>query len=558
MCRFLGVREIEREREVKQFFKLNRDKNAQGKRLQQSADMNRYGELRVLELKEILRRRGARTSGNKEALVDRLLALDASEERFGEALEDNTPEAGSPFLPEGLSMSSLSAKHHRKIPNLDYGAIQDYMCADGANIHRSSYPMFKDRFLVSLQYAGSGEQYFFKGKVRAQMKKTMIYETRLEISGSGTAKHGSCECVAGSGSHAQCKHVGVVLFAIEHFLKTGEVMAEVACTSQEKQWDKPVKRKLVSSPVKCQALSYQTPKHGEDQTVRPKLIGSTRPTVSVDATARLRSMVTNHEASSGTRIAASLTMHNPASLKVVASDHDYLSEKVTDKVVEAKHSASESEIKTIEQTTREQAQSKRWKAERSCRLTASNFGTVMKLGPVADPAKVADRIVNGGDLMHVASIRYGKEMEPYARKFFCRVTDLDVQPSGLCIDKDHTMLAGSPDGIINDHTIVEIKCPYSARDKTLEEARLPYLKEIPGDKGNWQLVKSSQYYHQVQGLMGITGATRCYFVVFYMKDDGPGRIWWTVVEKVPGLYKNVMVPKLCSFYEQYMKPLLTS
>ena len=56
---------------------------------------------------------------------------------------------------------------------------------------------------------------------------------------------------------AHCKHIWVLLFVLEHFVRTGELKLDKTCTEMEKEWNKPVKRKLVKSPMKCQKLAYK-------------------------------------------------------------------------------------------------------------------------------------------------------------------------------------------------------------------------------------------------------------------------------------------------------------
>lgn len=45
-------------------------------------------------------------------------------------------------------------------------------------------------------------------------------------------------------------------------------------------------------------------------------------------------------------------------------------------------------------------------------------------------------------------------------------------PCGLFVDKMLMFLAASPDGLIDDDSIAEIKCPVSIKDYTPEEAFL--------------------------------------------------------------------------------------
>jgi len=47
---------------------------------------------------------------------------------------------------------------------------------------------------------------------------------------------------------------------------------------------------------------------------------------------------------------------------------------------------------------------------------------------------------------------------------------VNILSCGLFVDKKSTFLAASPDGLIDNNSIVEIKCPASIKDFTPQEA----------------------------------------------------------------------------------------
>jgi len=79
-------------------------------------------------------------------------------------------------------------------------------------------------------------------------------------------------------------------------------------------------------------------------------------------------------------------------------------------------------------------------------------------------------------------------------------------------------LAASPDGLIGDDSIIEIKCPISIKDLTPKDAynekKLSFM-EVQLD--NLILKKTHIYYYQVQGQLRITNRTFCYFIVWTPK-----------------------------------------
>jgi len=56
----------------------------------------------------------------------------------------------------------------------------------------------------------------------------------------------------------------------------------------------------------------------------------------------------------------------------------------------------------------------------------------------------------------------------------------EIKPCGLFIDTENSYLGASPDGLIDENGLVEIKCPLSAENLTAEEAiqTLTSLKNI--------------------------------------------------------------------------------
>ena len=83
----------------------------------------------------------------------------------------------------------------------------------------------------------------------------------------------------------------------------------------------------------------------------------------------------------------------------------------------------------------------------------------------------------------------GREMEPEARKFYEFDRDCTVQTIGFVTD-DEGKFGGSPDGIVGEDGILEIKCPAF-------HTQVGYLIDPP--------LLEDTYRSQVQGYMYLTG-----------------------------------------------------
>lgn len=66
--------------------------------------------------------------------------------------------------------------------------------------------------------------------------------------------------------------------------------------------------------------------------------------------------------------------------------------------------------------------------------------------------------------------RYGIQNEPIAKNCLETKLGVFVQPCGLFVHKKLTFLAASPDGLIENEGIVEVKCPASIKDMKPKEA----------------------------------------------------------------------------------------
>jgi putative phage-type endonuclease len=60
------------------------------------------------------------------------------------------------------------------------------------------------------------------------------------------------------------------------------------------------------------------------------------------------------------------------------------------------------------------------------------------------------------------AMRWGTEKEPEARDFYAFVHRVEVQQVGLVLHPSIDMTLASPDGLIGEHGLVEIKCPNTA------------------------------------------------------------------------------------------------
>lgn len=230
----------------------------------------------------------------------------------------------------------------------------------------------------------------------------------------------------------------------------------------------------------------------------------------------------------------------------------------------------------IEKRTQKQSQSLEWKRLRRKMLTASNFHDVYKRQKTTLSAKLVQRILF--DKIVTDGMQYGIDHEDEPRQQLAETLKVTVKNCGFFIDPKIKFLGGSPDGLIEEELddleipsdkimkeksknylyetvpggIVEIKCPYSARNMTINQAKQknPAFQRMFG-KNDIKLIKTShQYYTQMQGLLHCTRRKYCVFVIWTIKDMdftvvlSDDKFWDKIENKLCDFYLYCLVPEI--------------
>ena len=115
--------------------------------------------------------------------------------------------------------------------------------------------------------------------------------------------------------------------------------------------------------------------------------------------------------------------------------------------------------------------------------------------------RLASEILSGETtpgFQNAACLR-GTELEPEARSAYELITGADVVQVGYVFADESRRWGCSPDGLVGDDGLVEIKCP-------LAHTHVEYM-----DRGKLP----SKYWHQVHGQMAVTGRQWCDFLSFH-------------------------------------------
>lgn len=156
-----------------------------------------------------------------------------------------------------------------------------------------------------------------------------------------------------------------------------------------------------------------------------------------------------------------------------------------------------------------------WLAARSGKITASCFADAISVcqkksasRDPGDPTAVAERYaadlaierISGqphGEPPKAWVLKRGHEMESAARRIYEGRTGAFVTEAGICVTDDGAF-GYSTDGLVDDDGLIEIKAP-------IDSTKILAM---------WQTGDTSEYDHQMQGGMWITGRKWCDFIMY--------------------------------------------
>lgn len=173
-------------------------------------------------------------------------------------------------------------------------------------------------------------------------------------------------------------------------------------------------------------------------------------------------------------------------------------------------------------TTKEQL-SDFWHLARIGRITGSKIGGLVGHSKFSDPIITAREISgtykSAKGFSSRALMEHGVTTEPHARRWFSNHIGKDVEELGLAVPKWNFKFGVSVDGIIDDHCICEIKAPKKMY-APLKDHRKRISKGEIFDKYYHTHIWDN-HYDQMQLGMAVTGARKCYYIVYVSSTENP-------------------------------------
>ena len=137
------------------------------------------------------------------------------------------------------------------------------------------------------------------------------------------------------------------------------------------------------------------------------------------------------------------------------------------------------DVEKIELKTRDQSPSKVWIAERSIRLTATNFHSCCMKALEPEGAKSLVQKILSPIPFNSKATDHGKTYEQAAIDKFNELHKnlLNIKVCGLVVPVERPYLGATPDRLLFALTVIEVKCPYVNRNREINEKTVPYLEK---------------------------------------------------------------------------------
>ncbi|XP_061861734.1 uncharacterized protein LOC133626438 [Colius striatus] len=228
---------------------------------------------------------------------------------------------------------------------------------------------------------------------------------------------------------------------------------------------------------------------------------------------------------------------------------------------------SSQDIPWVEKETRGQRTNPKWYEWRENRITASVAPKIANSkfanGKTSEvPQSYLKAVVGSSPQVQTPAMSWGVRNEKAAVRAYEQLKSravgkpVRVEECGLFIHPDKEWLAASPDGIITEEAtgkalgLLEVKCPYKHRNKTVSEACKDKDFCLEVDRGSYTLKKNHAYFTQVQCQLAAAGLQHADFVVHTTKETAvvpvefDSQFWGQTVPKLEKFYTQAVIPHL--------------
>lgn len=151
-----------------------------------------------------------------------------------------------------------------------------------------------------------------------------------------------------------------------------------------------------------------------------------------------------------------------------------------------------------------------WLKVRVGKITSSEFHKIVfKKGKLTDKAlkyihsKVAEILTGEQSSFDNEATTWGHENEPKADEAFKQKTGIETKECGFQMVNE--FYGGSPDRLIDDDGLTEIKCPFNSANH-IKHCSLKSVEDFKSE--------CPEYYYQIQSNLNVTGRAYAFFISF--------------------------------------------
>src|SRR5690554_3488230 len=149
-----------------------------------------------------------------------------------------------------------------------------------------------------------------------------------------------------------------------------------------------------------------------------------------------------------------------------------------------------------------------WMRQRAGKITASVVGKIVTGSGKDEVLRDMVRESLGYPRAFTGNVatEWGHANEDQARTEYAMETGIAVRETGFHLHPEHDWLGASPDGLVGQHGLLEVKCPYKLRDADAVPDELLELDD------------KHLYWHQMQCQMAVLDRAWCDFAVWIPGD----------------------------------------
>ncbi|XP_077529384.1 uncharacterized protein LOC144141751 [Haemaphysalis longicornis] len=370
--------------------------------------------------------------------------------------------------------------------------------------------------------------------------------TLVKSDGEVIAAH--CSCMAGIGE--ACSHVAALLFYLECVARARK---DRSCTDGANLWLPPHLRKLPVRPIAEMDFSSATMKKrrldsGSAAVSAPTV--TSRPTAPAATKAEWRTFFAGAIEAGHRPAAASVDlafkdvylpavrscrgadlrrMYEPGAQDLSWAEVEQRCDQVYDSL-----DLNDKAVGSIEARTRKQSMSTQWYDYRAGRITASTLYDVCHTKLERPSLSLVKRICYPhSNKVHSDAIKYGRENEgnalaSYRSLALQRHDSVEFKDAGFLISQKYVFLGATPDMLVKcsccGEGIVEVKCPWSARERNLADLANETNSCVVENGGILELKSSHRYFYQVQLQLFVWQVDYCDFVLWNHKEINVQRV----------------------------------